>query len=297
MDGIAGKRGWRWILILEGIPSFILGIATFFLLPDDPETAYFLTTDEKAYMHARRLRQQGETLDAQKFHWRDVRASLKDWKVWGFALAQFGADTMLYGFSNYLPTVLQQIGQWSAAVTQVLTIPCYFLGAVTYLAMARLSDHTQRRGVFCTVFGLISIIGYAILLADVPSGAHYAGTFLVAMGLYVLVGIPLAWLPNNLPRYGKRTTATGLQLTIGNASGIMAPFIYATGDKPRYIRGHAVSLAMVAFATAVYTFFWYWFTRANAKREQAEENHLIAGKTDKEIEAMGDDAPSFRYMT
>ena len=49
--------------------------------------------------------------------------------------------------------------------------------------------------------------------------------FLVAAGLYVCVGIPLAWLPNNNPRFGKRTVASGIQLTLGNCSGIMAPFI------------------------------------------------------------------------
>lgn len=32
-------------------------------------------------------------------------------------------------------------------------------------------------------------------------------------------------LPNNSPRYGKRTTATGMQLTIGNASGLLSSFI------------------------------------------------------------------------
>ena len=32
-------------------------------------------------------------------------------------------------------------------------------------------------------------------------------------------------MPTLCPRYGKRTTANGLQLTLGNASGIMAPFI------------------------------------------------------------------------
>ena len=45
------------------------------------------------------------------------------------------------------------------------------------------------------------------------------------MGLYVTVGIPLAWLPTNVPRYGKRVTASGMQLTIGNAAGVMAPFV------------------------------------------------------------------------
>ena len=43
MDGIAGQRGWRWILILEGLPTFVLGIPTWFLLADDPESAYYLS--------------------------------------------------------------------------------------------------------------------------------------------------------------------------------------------------------------------------------------------------------------
>lgn len=43
MDGVAGQRGWRWILILEGLPTIVLGIATWFLLADDPESAHYLS--------------------------------------------------------------------------------------------------------------------------------------------------------------------------------------------------------------------------------------------------------------
>jgi len=32
-------------------------------------------------------------------------------------------------------------------------------------------------------------------------------------------------LPNNSPRYGKRTTATGMQLTVASAAGIMSAYI------------------------------------------------------------------------
>lgn len=93
------------------------------------------------------------------------------------------------------------------------------------MTTAFLSDRLQRRGLFCVAFGTISVIGYAILLSDAPSGVHYFGCFLVAAGLYVVVGLPLAWLPSNSPRYGKRTTATGMQLTVGNTSGILSAFI------------------------------------------------------------------------
>jgi hypothetical protein len=245
MDGVAGLRGWRWIMIIEGIPNtpscfplhftkpnpkglptFLLGIFTWFFLADSPETAYYLTPDEKALMIVRRNREIGQTASAQKFHKADVKLGLKDWKVYAFCFAQFGADTMLYGFSTFLPTIIKGINPtYSSAIIQLLTMPCYALGAITYLLVAWISDREQRRGIPACALGVVSIIGYAMLMSNGGAGVHYAGCFFVAMGLYVVVGIPLAWLPSNNPRYGKRTTASGLQLTIGNMSGIMAPFV------------------------------------------------------------------------
>jgi MFS family permease len=226
MQGVSGQNGWRWIMIIEGIPTFILGIATWWILPDNPETTYFLTAEEKKLAAYRLTRQTGYTVTASQFHWKDVKAGLKDWKVWAFSFAQFGSDTMLYGFSTFLPTIIRGINpKASSALVQVLTIPCYALGAITYLIAARFSDAQQKRGLYTIVFGLVSIVGYAMLISNGSSGVHYAGCFLVAMGLYVCVGLPLAWLPTNCPRYGKRTTATGLQLSIGNCAGIMSSFV------------------------------------------------------------------------
>jgi hypothetical protein len=126
---------------------------------------------------------------------------------------------------TFLPTIIRGLGTWSTAEVQALTIPCYALGAITYLTVAYFSDRFQRRGIPTVAFGLVSIVGYAILVSNVSNGVKYFACFMVAMGLYVIVGLPLAWLPSNNPRYGKRTTGTGLQLTIGNCSGIMAPFV------------------------------------------------------------------------
>lgn len=86
------------------------------------------------------------------------------------------------------------MSEWTTAQVQLLTVPCYFVGAVAYMITAHFSDKTQKRGVFCVAFGAISVIGYAVLLADVPSGVHYFACFLVAGGLYVVVGMPLAWV-------------------------------------------------------------------------------------------------------
>lgn len=121
------------------------------------------------------------------------------------------------------------------------------------MTTAFLSDRHSKRAVFALGGGASSLIGYALLLANASAGVHYFACFMVAGGLYVVVGLPLAWLPNNSPRYGKRTTATGMQLTIGNSAGILSSFIYKTQDRPRYILGHGVTLALVGFGCVIFS--------------------------------------------
>jgi MFS family permease len=312
MEGVAGLSGWRWIFILEGIPTVVLGIFCWFFLADDPDTAYYLTAEEREMVLVRRARQTGVS---ETFEWKDVRKALTDWRCYMFYVGLFCVDTMLYGYSTFLPTIIRGImPDASSAMVQILTIPCYGLGAISYMSAARYSDWRQSRGPVVVLFGLISVIGYAMLVSDSPPGVHYGGCFLVAMGLYVLVGIPIAWLPTNSPRYGKRTTATAMQLTFGNCAGIMAPFVstllplslrtpalltllqlYSTNEAPRYVRGHAVTMSMVAAGCILYAALYFYYTAENKKRAVGKRDHLVESKSEEEIVAMGDESPRFMF--
>ncbi|KAJ6124466.1 hypothetical protein N7471_011783 [Penicillium samsonianum] len=295
MDGIGGLRGWRWIMIIEGIPTVLLGVVTWFALADDPDTAYYLNKEERALVALRRSRYIGQTESAQKFHWADVKEGVLDWKIWAFSIGQFGIDTMLYGYSTFLPTIIKGMGNWTTAEVQALTIPCYGLGAIAYLCVAWLSDRTQHRASFICLFCAISVVGYGILISDSSSGVHYFGALMVALGLYVAVGLPLAWLPTNLPRYAKRTYATGLQLTFGNISGVMSPFLYPNSEGPRFVRGNAVTLGMVAFAGVVYGVMWFSYRVINKRRAQGLEDEKISSLSEQDIQEMGDRNPRFLY--
>ena len=91
-----------------------------------------------------------------------------------------------YGYSTFLPTIINGLGKWSIAQVQALTIPCYCLGALSYLVVARISVIQQRRGFCSVIFGAVSVLGYGLLISDSSNGVHYFGCFLVACGLYIV---------------------------------------------------------------------------------------------------------------
>jgi len=94
-------------MIIEGLPSFVLGIVAFLALPNSLDTAYFLDAGDKALVQARRDAEYGQTASAQNFNWKDA---LKDRKVWLMASGQFGIDTMLYGTVLSLMIIIESWG-------------------------------------------------------------------------------------------------------------------------------------------------------------------------------------------
>ena len=75
----------------------------------------------------------------------------------------------------------------------------------------------------------------------------------------------------------------------------MAPFIYRTTDKPRYITGHAVTLAVVAMAVIIYAIMWFYFLGINKKRAAGKEEWKTEGKSEEEVKELGDASPHFVY--
>lgn len=66
-------------------------------------------------------------------------------------------------------------------------------------------------------------------------------------------------------------------------------------DSPRYVRGHAVTLAMVAMGTAIYACMWFWYWRANKRRAAGHMSDKHRRMTEEELAELGDDSPRYRY--
>lgn len=87
MDGVGNLAGWRWIFILEGMLTVLVAVMAYFTLYDFPETASFLTEEERAFV-VWRLKYQGQeeggvrVAQDDSFQWGFVKAAFLDWQIW-----------------------------------------------------------------------------------------------------------------------------------------------------------------------------------------------------------------------
>ena len=100
MDGIGGLAGWRWIFIIEGIVTVVVGATCFFMLPDSPETASFLKPAERRFI-VDRLRHDtgtkaGKIQMHDKFHWPTVRDAFVDWKIWLAVIIYWAGNPLIF---------------------------------------------------------------------------------------------------------------------------------------------------------------------------------------------------------
>lgn len=81
----------------------------------------------------------------------------------------------------------------------------------------------------------------------------------------------------------------GIVIGWGNLNGVMSSNIYQVRDKPLYRKGHAVVLAyLLLFLTGGSTLLHVLLRRENAKRRRGEKDYLAEGKTEDEVQALGD---------
>lgn len=305
MNGIAGLAGWKWIFILEGLVPVAVSFLLYFLLPDRPETAKFLTKEEREFVINRIALQtgsgQGRVTSADKISWQLIKDGFKDWKVW-MAIVPFWACSIgTYGFTATVPTVLKEMG-YTTADAQLLTIPIYVFALIATVVVAFLSDHYQQRTPFIIGGFAIAVVGFIAELA-IPhpklAGVTYFFLFLVAAGLYCPFTCVVTLVGNNLAPSSKRAVGMALMISIGNMGGICGSNIYFAAEEPKYPAGFGTSLGICAAGMVAAYILRMAYQRENRKRDELlardGEEVIRARYTEQELLDLGDLSPFYRY--
>ncbi|KAJ4228773.1 hypothetical protein NW757_014112 [Fusarium falciforme] len=285
MHGLGGLEGWRWIFIIEGIFTCVVGMTLPWTLPDSPETASFLTADEKTRIKTRLEQDSGTTSGtvqtSEGFKWMYLKSAFTDWKIWFTVFIYWGNTVPIYGFIFTAPTIIHQMG-YTSAEAQLLTIPVYAVGMGATLILSWIADRHQKRWAFVAMPYAVSLAG-AIGLLAIPHprypGLTYAFLFTLPAGMYPAVISLVSWISNNLSPTWKRATGIAINIMMGNLGGMIGSNIYMAEEAPRYRTGYGVSVACLALAIFCTFVLRFAYDRENKKRDLMSEEEIRARYT------------------
>lgn len=290
MSGVRGYSSWRWIFILEGIVTILLGIAAFFLVSDFPENSRWLTEEEKAFVIAR---SGADKKGVRPITMKDVLLFFGDPKNLLAGIIYFSIVIPIYGtaspltsypnsspplsslstnptnlppaFAYFAPTIVKTLG-YTPVQTQLHTVPPTAAAFALCLLMAYLSDRLRLRYPFVAFGTLLTITGLAILMTTHHNfHAQYAGLCLVAMGAFSAGPIVVCWYVMNLEGHVERSIGTAWMISFGNTGGIVATFAFLARDAPRYRTGYGIVMAFTCAGAVASTLYAGAVVRENRK--------------------------------
>lgn len=222
MHGVNGWAGWQWVLLLEGIPSVLAGIATYFYLTDRPEQAHWLTARERQLVHDD-LERDRKALGHREH---SMLASLKNGKFWLLILIFFCIIAANSSLTFYGPTLVKEIGFTNPLTVGWIMAGAYLCGAAGMIWNGFHSDRHQESRYHCALaatLGSGALLVVALFLRQSP-GLVLAGLTLAIVG--TMSAIPVFWqMPN---RFLAGTAAAGgvaLINSIANLAGFGAPWM------------------------------------------------------------------------
>ncbi|KAJ5824317.1 hypothetical protein N7447_006657 [Penicillium robsamsonii] len=251
MNGTHGLSAWRWLFIIEGAPSCASAVLVWFLLPDYPETASWLTAEEKE-LAAQRLSLEGSKGSDHAMSWEDAKATLTDWRLYAHYAVYFGISTPFSSLSLFTPAITAGLG-YSDLHAQLMTVPPYAVAYVVTIAVAWSADYFNSRGLHSAIFSFIGAIGF-LASAVLPASAYlsrYGCLIVAASGAFACIPPLLGWLSSNISSTAGAGLAIALNISFGAPGQIVGVWIYKSDEaKIGYPTGHWTNAALLFFVAA-----------------------------------------------
>lgn len=220
--------GWRWMLVLEGIPAVVGGIVCFLYLADRPEDAKWLNPSEKQWLMDELERDKG--LKPQARHLNLIE-TLTNPKILYLSFIYFVYQCGSLGVGYWIPQIIKEFST-SITHTQIglIAMVPYIFATVAMVLWSRSSDKRNERRLHSAIplgVAAVGMLGAGMIANPYISVAMIS---LTLGGLYAFKS-PFWALPTLFLNRSTAAVSIAIINSIGNLGGFVGP--YAIG----YIKG------------------------------------------------------------
>lgn len=222
LDGMMGVAGWKWMFILEGIPSALVGVVAFLYLTDIPAKAAWLTAREREWLQS--------TLDAERQKVEAVRKYsifevMANPRVLLLGVIYISMVVGVYGVNMWLPQIVKGFGGLSnSQIGYVSAIP-FVVAAIGMLAIGMSSDRLRERK--WHMVGSMIIAGVGLIGSAFTTENPFITIMLIALSSIGYYGcMPIFWtIPPTFLAGASAAAGIAFINSIGNLGGFFGPIV------------------------------------------------------------------------
>ncbi|KAK7981313.1 allantoate permease [Apiospora saccharicola] len=280
MRGILGWSGWRWLFLIEGLITLLIGLASFFMMPASAvqtKTWFrpqgWFTDSETVIAVNRVLRDdpsKGDMHNRQAITPRRLwNALFRDYDLWPLYVLGFVVCITQGPPEKYITLIFRSAG-FSTFDTNLLTIPSSLAHIITLLLLTRLSDRVHERSlvsslqVWWTLPCFIALRCWPGLIHDRWRTYALVTTLLSYPYCHAIL---VAWTSKNSNNVGARSVSAAVYNMAVQLGYITGNFIYRDDDKPLYRRGNGALVAINVLAIFLFFATKAYYMWRNQQRE------------------------------
>ncbi|WQF82367.1 Putative major facilitator superfamily, MFS transporter superfamily [Colletotrichum destructivum] len=279
MNGIAGREGFRWLFLIEGIITLSISIWSWFAMAASPTQTkawwrpkgWFTEHEEKILVN-RILRDDPSKSDMhnrQAITPKLLLKSLADYELWPIYIFGLLWEIPAGPPDQYLTLTLRELG-FDSQDTNLLSIPPQFLGAICMLIMTYLSEIWDTRalfGAFTQLWYLPNLVAMAVLPSNTSPWAQYA-VVTVLLSYPSPHAMHVSWASRNSHSVRTRAVSAALYNMMVQLARVIYSNIYREDDRPEYRRGNRVLIGICCMNICVYLLAKLFYMWCNKKREK-----------------------------
>ncbi|KAK5717040.1 hypothetical protein LTR15_008928 [Elasticomyces elasticus] len=266
---------WRWFYVITGLLTIIFATAVWFLLPDSPLTAHFLSPVERAHAVVR-IKSNHSGIEQKHFKRYQFIEAIKDPKTWLFFFHAWSQE-MANGLTNQYSLIIKSFGFTTLQTTLlgcVNGLVALFALGTAAIVLAR--THNCRAWV--SVVAYVPCVVSSIMLVTIPFSERWA--LIVAIWIRGTGGIPysvvMVWAANCSAGHTKKTTVIALYHVGYGLGNILSPQLFQPQYRPRYIVTWSVILGVaVILPTFIILVLRWYLQKENARRDALDAQGLV----------------------
>ncbi|KAF8849087.1 MFS general substrate transporter [Acephala macrosclerotiorum] len=302
---VAHMFPYQWMFIILGLVTVCFGSTLWWILPDSPHTAKFLTERERV-IAVERLKSNKTGVKNVHHKQYQVIEALKDFKVWMLVAAIFFHNMTNSLQTNFSGLVIRGLG-YSVDESILLGIPPGIVQAVSMLlaGLFLASEWGQGKRILVIIICYLPGIASCLILYLSPIKASTRKAHLFAITIIPAVatssGVLYSLLASNIAGYTKKSVTGALFFSAYAVANIVSPQTFLSSEAPRY--GTGVAVTLTAFCANIVLFVALYFVyRAENKRREVDPAGVEGGDAMEElIDAFSDktdwENKKIRYQT